>query len=281
MPDLDLYEAVLSRTSVRRYDGQPLSEETRFHVQQAIARVRPLSPDSSFKVTIRDGAIGQELAAVIGGYGRLLSAPHCLVPHMVGGDWSLVDLGFRMEQIAVSLVQLGLGSCFVGVLGNEPVAVSHWNAPPAARIGAVLLCGKPAQGVPRVLGGLVRRVIGADSRLPVEQLFFSHGFTPGEPPDELRPLLEAGRWAPSARNAQPWRWLWAQDTLTLFVTRRNRRYGKLPDYALFDGGLCMANISMAMQARGMPGAWELLGTDPVAVPPHPDDLIPLARLTLG
>lgn len=279
MPDSDLYDAILSRTSVRRYDGRPLSAEMHQQVQEMIAGIKPLSTESAFGLVRHDGVSGQELAAVLGFYGRLLGAPHCLIPHIVGGDWPLVELGFRLEQLAVRLASLGLGSCFLGVLGDEPAAISHWHLPAEARVGAVLIYGRPAQGASHALSGLLRTAIRADQRLPLEQLFFVKGFRPAAPPEALHPLLEAGRWAPSARNAQPWRWLWEDGALTLFVTRHNRRYGQLTDYALFDGGLCMANISLAMEAHDIKGAWEML-SPASAIPAHPDDLAPLARLTL-
>ena len=144
----------------------------------------------------------------------------------------------------------------------------------------MLIYGYPAQRAGRGVEGLLRAAVRADQRLPLEQLFFTEGFRAAAPPEDLRPLLEAGRWAPSARNAQPWRWLWEKDVLTLFVTRHNKRYGRLTDYALFDGGLSMANISLAMEAYGIEGAWEMLAPSHVA-PAHPDDLAPLARLRLS
>lgn len=278
MPDLDLYNAILGRTSVRRYDRRPLDAETHRRVEAVIAEIKPLSAKGTFGLARRDGISGQELCAVLGAYGRLLDPPHCLIPHLVNGDWPLTELGFRMEQLAVRLVPLGLGSCFIGVLGDEPAAISRWYLPAQARIGAILIYGRPAQRAGRAVNGLLRATFGSDQRLPLEQLFFTEGFRAAAPPDWLRPLLEAGRWAPSARNAQPWRWHWDGDTLTLFVTRQNRRYGGLADYALFDGGLCMANISLAMEAHDVAGAWELLAPD-AAAPAHPDDLAPLARLT--
>jgi len=280
MPDPGLYEAILRRTSVRRYDDRPLPAETRQQVQGLIAAIKPLTTEGTFGLIQRDGVSGQGLAAVLGFYGRLLGAPHCLIPHLVGGDWPLVELGFRMEQLAVGLMRLGLGSCFLGVLGDESAAISHWNLPTEARVGAVLIYGQPAQGADRALGNLMRMAIRSDQRLPWEQLFFAEDFKSATPPARLQPVLEAGRWAPSARNAQPWRWLWDGDALTLFVTSHNRRYGRLTDYALFDGGLCMANMSLAMEALGIEGAWQMIGpTD--AAPAHPDDLAPLARLTLA
>jgi len=52
------------------------------------------------------------------------------------------------------------------------------------------------------------------------------------------------------------------------------------DYALHDGGVCMANVALAMEALGMEGQWVMLeGTEP-DIPDHPADLRPLATLVM-
>jgi hypothetical protein len=77
--------------------------------------------------------------------------------------------------------------------------------------------------------------------------------------------------------------LWRDGVLHLFVTARNRRYGDSQrEYRLYDGGICMANISLALEALGMAGTWEVLGPEySIGPPEQPDDLEPLARLVLG
>ena len=112
MPVPSLYDAILSRTSVRRYDERPLDAETHRRVQEAIARIKPLSSISAFGLVRRDGVSGQELSAVLGFYGHLIGAPHCLIPHLVDSDWPLVELGFRLEQIAVLAWEAASSACW-------------------------------------------------------------------------------------------------------------------------------------------------------------------------
>jgi len=120
--------------------------------------------------------------------------------------------------------------------------------------------------------------------MPIASLFFSESWdNPGDAPGELTALIEAGRHAPSAANGQPWRFLWEKEQLSLFVARKNPRYprGYQEDYALYDGGICMANISLAMEALGIKGYWMVYEGREPDVPEHPEDLLPLARLVLG
>ena len=140
-------------------------------------------------------------------------------------------------------------------------------------MGALLLYGREATDWPgRALNRTLRGSVGATNKRPVDKLCCVDSFArAGLPPDELLPLLEAARSAPSASNAQPWRFLWRQGVLHLYVTRRNLRYGLGPtqNYRLYDGGICMANVALALRAMGRAGKWQL-HTD--AAPMHPDTL---------
>jgi nitroreductase len=130
----------------------------------------------------------------------------------------------------------------------------------------------------------MRRAIGAARKLPPDKLFHLDSFERSSlPPPNLLPLIEAARAAPSADNAQPWRFLWREDRLTLYLKRKSLRYelGGTQDYRWYDGGLCMANVSLAMEALGVEGAWSLIDAQHDVVPTCPNELEPLAVLRMG
>ena len=275
----------MARRSVRRYDRQPLDPGTLAQVREIVAGVEPLVPENRFEALVRDELLDEDLAAVVGAYGRFVTPPHALAPYVLGQAHALADLGYRVEQIVVRLARLGVGSCYIGALRREGDARRRLDLPDGARIGALLIFGWPATAVGgRTLNALVRVVTGCSQRLPVERLFFVGSFDhPATPSRELSPLIEAARHAPSAVNAQPWRFLWRDERLHLFVTRDNPRYRLAGNeaYRLHDGGICMANVRLAMEALGVGGRWVVYqGTEP-DVPAHPPDLQPLARLDLA
>ncbi len=279
-----LYQAILERHSVRRYDSAPLDASTLAQVEEIVQQVRPLVSSNQMDVLRRDHAIDKDLATILDVYGRFISPPHALAPYIRGEKHLLTDLGYRVEQVAVRLTQLGVESCYVGALRREEQVRERLELPAQARIGAFLVFGRPATSIGgRAFNALISSVVGGSKRLPVTRIFFQDSFDhPVSPPAELEPLIEAARYAPSAVNAQPWRFLWRDGRLSLFVTRDNRRYGGGANaaYRLYDGGICMANVSLAMEALDVPGAWTLCeATDP-SLPAHPADLQPLAVLTL-
>jgi nitroreductase len=278
----ELYQAILERRSVRRYDSEPLDPGTMDQVEEIISRVRPLIAENRFTALRREVTAGENLVASLGAYGRIVSPPHYLVPYIEGEGHQLADFGYRVEQIAVRMSALGLGSCFVGSLGREPQVRARFGLPEKARVAAFLIFGRPSRSLGgRTVNAAMRRATGATNKLPAERLFFDGDFDiPAAPPPELAPLMEAARSAPSAVDAQPWRFLWRDGQLHLFVKRRNRRYGGGigQEYRLHDGGVCMANVSLALEALGRSGEWTL--HDPAAkdAPPHPAHLEPLATL---
>jgi nitroreductase len=284
LPQGDLYEAILARRSVRRYEKRPLDEATLAQVREIISSVKPLIPENQFEVLVRDEVMGEDLATVLGGYGRFYTPPHSLAPHMLGEQHVLEGLGYRTEQIAVRLAALGIGSCYIGALRREEEVRLRFGLPNGARIGAFLVFGRPATAAGgRTFNTLMRRGLGGHKRLPVERIFFRDTFdNPAAPPSAISPLIEAARAAPSGVNAQPWRFLWRDGRLYLFVTRNNPKYtiAGSQEYRLHDGGICMANVTLALEALGMEGQWVMYqGIEP-DIPDHPADLHPLATLVM-
>jgi nitroreductase len=278
-----LYQAILARRSVRRYQATPLDKATLGQVQELVQGVIPLLPENQFEAPFYSVTGSEALIAALGGYGRIVSPPHYLLPWMRGEKHVLADLGCRAEQIAVHLAAMGLGSCFIGSLGREAQVRAHFGLPSDARIGALLLFGWPSQSLAgRAVNAVMRQATGATNKLPVERLLFVEDWrNPDAAPPELLPLLEAARSAPSAVDAQPWRFLWRDGRLYLFVKTSNLRYGMgKSEYRYYDGGICMGNVLLALQALGIEGRWTLYDGDEPETPQHPDTLEPLAVLAL-
>jgi len=281
--ETDPYQAILNRRSVRRYDPEVLDADSMLLVQQIIESVKPLVPENEFHVLHRPGMlVDMDFIKSMGAYGSIVSPPHAMAPYVVGNRFPLVDLGYRVEQIVIGLTRLGLGSCYIGSLGREALVRTRLKLPEASRCGALLVFGHAATSIGgRAVNAFIRSVPKGGARIPESQVFFKDSFDqPCEAPEHLRPLITAGRRAPSAINAQPWLFLWRDKQLHLFVKRQNPKYGRgaSQDYRFYDGGICMANISLAMQALDIDGRWILSDERSYDAPPHPTDLQPLAAL---
>ncbi len=279
-----LYAALLNRRSVRRYDRQPLSEETLAAVRRWGTEASGLVAQNRYTLLVRDVVTGSDLVEALGAYGRMLSPPHFLVPYMVGEDHVLLDLGYRTQQLVIRMWEEGIGSCYIGALDRETTLRALFVLRRDARIAAAVIFGRPASSLGRGINAVMRTAMGSTARLPVEKIFFNKSFSRSALPSRnLEPLITVARQTPSALNVQPWRFLWWKKQLWLFVRRKNPRYGAgdKQDYRYFDAGLCMANVTLALRALKREGAWSLLAKTESDLPPHPAELEPIAVLRLG
>lgn len=280
----DLYQAIFERHSVRRYAQQPLSEETLTKIATWVDEVEALIPENRFAVLIRDVVTGDDLVKALGAYGRVLSPPHFMVPYIMGRNRTLTDLGYRTQQIVIRLAREGIGSCYIGGLARETTLRARFVLRRQARIGVVVLLGQPATALGgRAINAVMRTAMGSTNRDPLDSLFYQKNFRRStDPPDDLVPLLEAARHAPSALNVQPWRFLWRRPWLYVFVRRENPAYGKgvKQNYKYLDAGVCMANLGVTLGILDLPVAWELLVDGQPDVPRYPRELEPIARLRL-
>lgn len=280
-PKSALYAAIFSRRSVRQYDPQPLDATTLNQVAEIASQVQPLIVSNQFQVMRRDEALSNALFALLGAYGRLVNPPHALIPYLIGEEHALTDLGYRAEQIAVRLAQIGIGTCFIGALQAESALKATLGLPEKAHIGALLVYGRPATGpLGKTINALIRAGARAEKRLDVERITFEGDFDhPVRPPEPALALLDAARHAPSAHNAQPWRFLWLDSALYLYATTNSPKYMAHGPIELYDCGICMGNITLAMEALDIEGHWQMIER-PADAPPCPPMLRPVAKLTL-
>jgi len=250
--DSELYQAILQRRSTRRYDPRPLDDGLVDRIARLAPEARPLAEGNAFDCRLVRRAEKEDLSAFLGMYGALVSVPHLLVPHIVGGRHALMDLGFRMEQVAVRLTAMGLASCFIGALSSVEGVNRRFGLPGDAVVGAALAVGRaPENPGSKAVNAIVRGVAGGTGRRPMDALCFdAEPAAAGDPPPAWDAVLEAGRWAPSARNVQPWRFVHAGDLLDVAVLRRARRYGHQQAYRWFDAGACLGNMHLAAMSAG-------------------------------
>ncbi|NLV73092.1 MAG: hypothetical protein GXY52_00180 [Chloroflexi bacterium] len=277
-----LYQAILQRKSVRRFKPE-LDDAVVRQVQMLCQETVGLVQDNTFDAQVVALGPQHNLNQVFGAYGRLVTPPYVIVPTITGTFHLLVDLGYRSQQLAMHLTQLGLGTCFVGTLGYDRQMQDLFNLSPDHHHAAVIAFGHPADNTPgRIYNTMARLLVGANNKLPADQLY-SEDFTNYiQPPPNWAPLIEAARSSPSARNAQPWRFYGSGNHLFLFCERRNVRYGQSTGafYKFFDSGICLANIHLAVQALGLHSTTRLFREPDEGLPDYPANLQPIAEVTI-
>ena len=281
----EIYPYILSRHSIRSFEQRQLSLADQAHIKIILNNTKPLIPDNKFETVLKSKIKGEDLVEILGVYGRFIAPPYYLVPYIIGSNNALADLGYREEQIAVRLWSKGIGSCFIGCLSRQEKVRHLFQLPTEAQIAAFLVFGYPGGGFSfETITKATKSLIGKSGRKPVEDLFFYDSFeNPVKPEGLWEKVVEAARFAPSAINAQPWRFLLRNREFYLFVLRNNRNY-ILPenqDYCFHDGGICMANIDLAVSSFGLQSQWQFLNGKLDFNSHFPENLFPLAKLILN
>jgi nitroreductase len=275
------YRNLLARTSCRRFDSAPLDEETLQTIQQGLSNIESLQNGNRIKFHMLNKPEKSQLAVAQGAYGRFIVSSHLMIPYIEKSIDSLVELGFQSQQAVILLQNLGLGSCYVGAHGRVHKLQHEFAISDNAHLAAVLIYGKPAGSeIYKNLNQSYRSLIGSRKRKAIEEILLEP-IPPGNALSaECNAILEGGRWAPSATNAQPWRLLPIDGEFQLFTNPAAYpivlNAGSKLMYALYDAGIFMANILLAARAFNIPAKWTLEHQTHI---PNQKALLPIARLS--
>ncbi len=277
---MDMLAAIHQRFSVRSYADRSVSPAIFERLLNVADDVAPLS-NMPPRVTLIEGtdAVKNVLTFMIGSYGLVQNAP-CLLAGILPkeSESARVDLGYVLEHVVLEATRLDLGTCWITGTYNAERAKEAVGLVPGEIVAAVCALGYPTdKGLGRLHTQLVRRLASGHKRKPLTKIVFSEQW--GEPwsPDGADPnlvtVLKHARLAPSAHNAQPWRFILRPDGLALAVVKP----------MFIDAGIVMSHVTLAAAAAERAGEWQLrLRDDALADECNlPTKAIPVATFKLA
>lgn len=286
MKDQALYQAILDRYSVRQYEQEPLSSQQMDLVNALISQSQPIVEDNTIEYLQFHEINTMDLLVAQGPYGAFVVSHDVLVPYTVTEQFPLVEVGFQAQQVVVRLFQAGIGSCYLGTAGREQSVIRHFDLPINTKVGASLVIGLPKEEALRSIANYFRQPGHKTKRLALEEIYAEGEFGQSAGvPVGLVEVMTAAQRAPSAVNAQPWRFVKSGDWLYLYVTPRvypfvlSQRHKMT--YALHDAGIVMANIWLAYQASGELREWVMYDLDDAGFPACPKDALPVAKIAVN
>lgn len=224
MNQINFYETIFKRKSVRKYDFTPLDNKTMLEIQEFAKKINNLY--KNIKTEIKFGGEDE-----VNGLLFKVKAPHYIVMFSENKDGYLTNAGFMLQQIDLFLSSKGLGSCYLGM------------TQPAKALGKsegmdfimVLAFGKPAEEVHRTnISEFKRKALSEISNITVKD-----------------DLLEAARLAPSATNSQPWYFTSGEGIIHSYCVKNNfiraMAYDRLNK---FDMGIALCHIVTAAEYAG-------------------------------
>lgn len=194
---MNLYEAIGSRQSIRKYENREVSEKLRSQILTFGGKASRLNDRIGTELEILDNTKGK---AEIKGMFRV-EAPYYLVFYSTQEEGYARNAGYMMEQIVLYLTTKGLGCCYLG--GSK---LKH-NSVNGKALVMIMAFGYPK--------GKLCRESPLAKRLPLNELCIFKE----EAGEQMKTVLRAARLAPSAFNSQPWRFIVYSDRIYVFAKK--------------------------------------------------------------
>lgn len=182
-------------------------------------------------------------------YGSVKGASWYILVGASEAPESLLTLGFRMEQVALKIFELGLGVNFITATFKGSSFVEAANFSPSTPLCVIMPFGVPSEKV-RVTEKLTHFFMKSRDRKP-----FDETFVEDEKDDYFHEALEMMRLAPSAYNRQPWR---------AVVDGKSVWFYQIPSHnSLIGVGNGLANFYLTLQYKGLEGNFSKPAQAPV------------------
>ena len=239
-----LREIVMGRKSVRSFDGNPVSDQHR----QAIEKFAK-SISNPFGIPVEFVLLD---AREHGLSSPVLTGEQLYVTGKVEKKpYADVAFGYSFEKLVLYAWSLGIGTTWIGGTMKRELFEAAAGVKPGEMMPCVSPLGYPAKKK-SVREVMMRKGVGADSRIPGEKLFFREKWgQPFTPTDGMAEILELVRWAPSAVNKQPWRIL-LKDGVYHFYEKKDKGYvGEATgDLQKIDVGIALCHFLMGLEEMG-------------------------------
>jgi nitroreductase len=151
---MDLYDAIRSRTSIRKYRPDPIPEEALDRILDAMRSAPSACNNQPWHfVLVQELEQRGRLAQACRGQSFLAEAPLIVVGcgrepeayQNMGGYWNslAVDLAIALDHLTLAAAAEGLGTCWIGAYDEDQVR-AVLGIPPDVRVIALLPVGYPA-----------------------------------------------------------------------------------------------------------------------------------------
>jgi nitroreductase len=176
MEEEGLYSTIFQRKSIRKYDLDPLDEDTLKEIRDHLQTLKPLHKDIKIEFKILSPDVVQRRV--------MRKAPHYIAVFSEVKEGYLSNVGFMLQQMDLFFSTNGLGSCWQGI----PTLKKECLARSRLKFIILMSFGKSQETLHRIKPSQFKRK-------SLEEISDIKG---------ADDLLETARLAPSARNAQEW-----------------------------------------------------------------------------
>lgn len=222
---MNLYEAIYSRKSVRKYTRERIPEATLKKIRSFAEKAAALNNRIRVETQIIDCT--QKKPNLKGLW--KVEAPYYLLFYSEQGKGYERNAGYILEQTVLYMTTKGIGSCYLG----------------GCQMGVPLMDGMRrvmvvAFGYPE---GKLYRESPLAKRLPLSELCIFKE----EAGEQTKTVLKAARLAPSAMNIQPWRFIVYSDRIYIFAKNTVLPMKRMEEMREVSMGIMMSHIMLAAE----------------------------------
>ena len=223
--NMNLYEAIFVRKSVRSYTNDVLSPQLLDKIREHFHELTGLFGGIATSMSILDNRKGQQKRLSL----FSVKAPYYMAFYSEEAPRYLMNTGYLMEQMVLYLCSQGIGTCFIG---SRRVRKELQSKDGRKLVGLVAF-GKSK-------GPCTRKQAEAN-RLALDEICVFKEI----PRQWVKQLLEAARLAPSSMNSQPWRFVVYDNRIHIFSKKHSAEQLKKWDEVNF--GIMFANLMVAAE----------------------------------
>jgi nitroreductase len=269
---VNVFEVIRHRRSIRTFDGKPLAANDADRILEFASKT-----ENPFDITIEwkllDAKKEGLSSPVIAGADTYIAGKMQRVPHAEEA------FGYTFEKIVLFAESLGIGTTWIAGTMDRRAFERVMNVSEDEVMPCISPLGYPAAKM-SFRETIMRKGVGADTRLAFEKLFFDGSFDQpltAESAGSLARPLEAVRLAPSAVNKQPWRVVISGGRAHFYKKQSMKADGGSWDVQKIDMGIALSHFELTAAECGIGTAF--LIEDPEI--PHAEGVVYIASFLLA
>ncbi len=240
------------RKSVREYKGQSLSAKDMERVKNAVDKANTdyKAAQLSFHLYENGTIVAEKLQGKAGYGGVMVEAPHYVSMTIASKEEKdLLKAGYALESLNTDLVHMDLGTCWITVDNVEAELKKEVFGQDGENIDFLIALGYPK-------GKKLFEAESHSARMELKDFVFKDNFSTPLSLDDMEnygllDVFSSVRYAPSHKNAQPWRFVLKDNKVNLYLVT-----GKEDSRSYIDLGIMMFYFKEMMKTMGADHEWQ-------------------------
>lgn len=253
---MDKFEAVYRRKSVRKYSNQKLSSSVLNEIKAKIKDIDRLFEDIDSQIVLaEDGQKVQETFSGLKSKIARVDAPHYLIGVSEEKEGYLENIGYMVEEAVLYLTKNDIASCWLGSGIEHDLLKGIFKF--EGKTVILVAFGEPKKTA-------LRDDPGSASRKAIEKLMIDGH---DDLSQNMKKIIDCARMAPSAVNSQPWRFLYEDGALHVFIVKKGmfkklaRKISDLDRLNHIDAGIALKHLEIGAKKFSKGIRFEDLGKE--------------------